>query len=93
MMMMVMVRTAWKRTANLMPLWLSTGRLGRCRGDDLVDLSCDVALETADDLAAGFALGDAPGEVVAGPCVPAQGRQSDPIERGVGLAIASAVES
>src|SRR6266511_2313552 len=56
------------------------------------DFSGHVALEAADDLLLGLALGGAPGEVVAGGLVPAQPHDHDPVERGVGLAVAAAVE-
>jgi hypothetical protein len=62
-------------------------------GDDLVDLAGDVALGAADGFAPGFAFGDAAGEVVAGAGVPAQPGQSDAVERGVGLAVAAAVQA
>ena len=59
----------------------------------MVDLASDVSLEAADGLAAGFAFGDAAGEVVAGACVPAQPGQGDAVEGGVGLSVAAAVEA
>src|SRR5918997_879604 len=55
-------------------------------------LTCPLALEAADRFAAGFAFGDAAGEVVAGAGVPAQPGQGDAVERGVGLAVATTVE-
>src|SRR6266536_2164119 len=81
-----------------MPLWMSSG--DGCGGgvwfglaDQLVDLAGDVALEAAQGLTAGLALGDAPGEVGAGLWVPAQARQRDAVQRGVGLPVAAAVEA
>jgi hypothetical protein len=61
-------------------------------GDDLIDLPGEVALEAADGFAAGFAFGDAAGEVVAGAGVAAQPAQGDAVERGIGLAVAAAVQ-
>jgi hypothetical protein len=49
-------------------------------------------LEAADGFAAGFAFGDAAGEVVAGASVPAQPRQSYAVKRRIGLSIAAAVQ-
>src|ERR687885_850476 len=68
-------------------------RLGwRWGGDDLVDLPGYVSLEAADGFAAGFAFGDAPGEVVAGAGVAAQSADGDAVERAIGLAVAAAVQ-
>ena len=59
-----------------------TGRgvLGR---DELVDLSCDVPLEAADDLAACLALGEASPQVVLGAAVPAQAAEHNVNHPGV----------
>jgi len=57
------------------------------------DLSSDVALEAADDLLGGLALGDPPCHVVLGRLVPAQPHHHDAVQRGVGLAVAAAVDS
>lgn len=59
--------------------------------EDAVDLAGDVALEAADDLGLGQALGGAPLDVGAGGCVVAHADQHDAIEGGVGLAVAAAV--
>src|SRR5215208_4284287 len=56
------------------------------------DLAGDVALEAPHDLSAGPALGGAAGGVVAGGLVPAQSDEHDPVEGGVGLPVAAAVE-
>jgi hypothetical protein len=57
------------------------------------DLSGHVALEAAKDLFVGLALGGAPGGVVAGGLMPAQPYDHDAVQRGVGLAVAAAVEA
>lgn len=57
----------------------------------MVDLACDVALEAADDVAAGFGFGAAAIEVVAGGLVPVQAAQGGAVERGLGVAVAAAV--
>ena len=59
----------------------------------MVDLAGDVSLEAADGFPAGFAFGDAAGEVVAGTGIPAQAGQGDAVERGVGLAVTPAIDS
>src|SRR6266540_5420516 len=56
------------------------------------DLAGDVALEAAQDLLLGLALGGAPGEVVAGGLVPAQPDDHDAVQRRVGLAVTTAVQ-
>jgi hypothetical protein len=56
------------------------------------DLAGDVALETAHDFAVGSALGGATSGVVAGGLVPAQPHQRDPVQRGVGLPVAAAIQ-
>ena len=79
---------------RLMPLWMSSGGgvwSGRC--NDLVDLAGDVAFQAAQSLTAGLAFGDAPGKVGAGLWIPAQTRERDAIQRGVGLAVAAAVQA
>jgi hypothetical protein len=57
-----------------------------------VDLAGDVAFQAADDLSFAFAFAGAPDDV--GPCrlVVAHADEDDPIERGVRLAVATAVE-
>jgi hypothetical protein len=55
-------------------------------------LAGDVALDAADDLLTGLALSGAPGGVVAGGLVVAQPHDHDAVQRGVGLAVAAAVE-
>src|SRR3712207_2887446 len=77
-----------------MPLWMSSGSWGECwPGDELVDLSGDVAFEAADGFASGLAVGDAPVDVGACALVPAQPRYDDGVERGVGLPVAASVET
>src|SRR5690348_6556241 len=97
---------AWGQVASIasgnpvspMPLWMSSrvrALVGGCRRglgcDEGEDLAGDVALEAADRLAAGFALGEASLQVVLGAGIPAQPGQGDPVERGVGLAVTAAV--
>src|SRR6266536_909552 len=53
----------------------------------------DVAFEAADDLLFGLALLEPPCHVVLGGLMPAQPDQDDPVQRGVGLAVAAAVEA
>ena len=62
-------------------------------GDGSVDLSGDVELEAADDLASCSALREPSVHVVLGRLVPSQPADDDDVERGVGLAVATAVES
>ncbi len=79
----------------LMPLWMSSSGCGMCgtrSGEKPVDLPCDVAFEAADDFSARLALGKASLQVVPGAVVPAQAAEDDPVEGGVGLAVAAAVE-
>ena len=61
-------------------------------GQCAVDLAGDVALEAADDLGLGDALGGASLDVGAGAWVAAQAAEDDAVEGGVGLAVAAAVE-
>jgi hypothetical protein len=81
-----------------MLLWMSTAVVGGLSGgvevvsDGLVDFAGDVELEAADDLFPGLALGEAAGHVVLGRSVPAESADDDDVERGVGLAVAAAVE-
>src|SRR5829696_1395497 len=90
----VAYRTNQHLLARLMPLWMASGGGVWCGlGDDLVDLAGDVALEAAQGLTAGLALGDAPGKVGAGLWIPAQTRQRDAIQRGIGLSVAAAVQA
>src|SRR6266567_1576211 len=53
----------------------------------------EVALEAADHLFGGLALGDPAGHVVLGRLMPAQADDHDPIQRGVGLPVATTVEA
>ena len=57
-----------------------------------VDLAGEVAFQAADDLAFALALAGAPFDVVLGGLVVAQADEHDPVERGVGLAVAASVE-
>src|SRR5207248_2353012 len=57
-----------------------------------VDLAGDVPFQAADDLAFALALAGAPFDVVLGGLVVAQADEHDPVERGVGLAVAASVE-
>ena len=59
----------------------------------LVELSGEVSFEAADDLLFGFAFLEASGHVVAGGLVVAESDDDDLVERGVGLTVASSVES
>src|SRR6266516_5203444 len=67
--------------------FLSAGLGERC-----VDLAGDVAFQAADDLAFAFAFAGAPDDVGPGRLVVADADEDDPIERGVCLAVAAAVE-
>src|SRR5947207_8720861 len=60
--------------------------------EGVVDLAGDVALEAADDLFPGLALGGAPGRVGLGARVVGQAGHGDRPQRGVGLPVAAAVE-
>lgn len=90
----------WGRlAARLMPLWMSSdcgknvaGLLWHGADDVLVEVTGDVAFEAADGFAATLALGDAAVHVVACARIPAQSAENDRVERGVGLAVASAVQ-
>src|SRR6266516_7716894 len=53
-----------------------------------VDLAGEVAFQAADDLAVALALAGAPFDVVLGGLLVAQADEHDPVERGVGLALA-----
>src|SRR5690606_19375637 len=77
-----------------MLLWMSSGefKMVWC-GDDLVELAGDVAFEAADDLLLGLALLGASFHVGAGAGVPAQAAEHDPVEGGVGLAVAASVQA
>lgn len=66
---------------------------GVCADDVPVDLSCDVPFQAADDLAFGLALRETSPQVVLGRARPAQAAEDDPVEGGVGLVVAAAVES
>jgi hypothetical protein len=61
-------------------------------GDDRVELSADVALEAAQDVFAAVAEGGAAGGVGAGARVVHEAYGRDDPERGVGGAVAAAVE-
>jgi hypothetical protein len=58
-----------------------------------VELSCDVAFQTADDLAPGHAFGCASLQVGLGAFIPAQAGLDDAVEGGVGLSVAAAVQA
>ena len=60
--------------------------------DDSEDLTCDVALEAADDLLLGEALGGSAGHVVPGRVMPPEATDDDAPEGVVGLPVAAAVE-
>ena len=62
-------------------------------GEQVVDLSGDVAFEAADDLSAGFSFCSAFLDVVDCWLVPAHAGGSDPPECVVGLAVPSPVET
>ena len=59
----------------------------------MADFSGDVAFEAADDLGFGQAFFGASFDVGAGGGVVAQAAEHDPVEGGVGLAVAAAVEA
>jgi hypothetical protein len=59
----------------------------------VVDLACDVALEATDGLFLGEALLDAPRDVFACVGVIDHARDDDLPQRGVGLAVTTAVEA
>src|SRR5215213_10052098 len=67
-------------------------RLVRPAAEVSEDLAGDEALEAADDLRLGLPLGGAPADVVEGRPVAAQTRDDDPVQGGVGLPVAAAVE-
>src|SRR5512133_915486 len=79
-----------------MPLWMSSGGRLCCDGwggaEESEDLAGDVAFEAADYLAAGLAFGEASLQVGLGIGVPTEPGESDPVEGGVGFAVAAAVE-
>ncbi|SRR6266545_4377503 len=60
--------------------------------EQCVDLAGDVAFQAADDFAFALAFADASHDVVPGRLVIAHADEDDPIERGVRLAVAAAVE-
>src|SRR5512132_4394012 len=62
------------------------------RLEEVVDLAGHIALEAADDLGLGVALGDAAGDVVLGALVDAHAGDHDQVQRRVGLAVAAPVE-
>lgn len=53
----------------------------------VVDLACDKALQTADDVLLREALRAAAGDVIDGRLVPAHAHDHDPVERCVGLTV------
>jgi hypothetical protein len=65
---------------------------GRCRLEDVVDLSGDAALEAADDLGFGASLGGATLDVGAGGRVEAHADEDEAVEGGVGVAVAASVD-
>jgi hypothetical protein len=70
-----------------------TGRGGHGGGEDAVELAGDVALEAAPDLAEGFALRGAPGDVGEGPLTAAHPREGDGVHGAVERPVPAAVES
>jgi len=77
------------RPPSLMLLWMSSGGLKLVRVDELVELTGDVAFEASHDLLLGQAFLGASLGVGAGARVPAQSAEHDPVESGVGLAVAA----
>jgi len=61
--------------------------------EDGVDLSGDVALQAADDLRLGQALGGAPLDVGSGGRMVAHADDHDAVQGGVGLAVTAAVQA
>jgi hypothetical protein len=76
---------------GLSDLWRGFG--DGCAGQVVVDLSGDVALEAADDLAFAESLGGAAFDVVAGGLVVAYADDGDDVEGAVGGSVAAAAES
>src|SRR5712691_4743409 len=70
--------------------WCEAGEIGTER---VVELTGDVALEAADDVAFGEAFGGAAGGVGAGAGAVVQPADGDHVQRLVGAAVAAAVES
>src|SRR5665647_2191980 len=68
------------------------GRTG-CWEQQVVDLADDVALEAADDLALGLALGGAPGDVVDGGLVEAHADDDGAVDRCIELAVPAVVDA
>src|SRR6266542_5746292 len=66
--------------------------LGKIGAEGVVELAGDVALEAADDLGFGQALGGATVGVGAGASAVAEAADGDQVERAVGLAVAAAAE-
>src|SRR6266550_8423655 len=60
--------------------------------EQVVDLAGDVALEAADDLELGMALGGAPSDVVLGGLVDAQAGDNDQVQGAVGVAVTAPIE-
>jgi hypothetical protein len=78
-------------------LYLSSGLLILCwlgaeRPHQCPDLAGEQALETADDLGFGLALGGAASDVVPGRLVVLHADDDRPVERGVGLPVTASVE-
>src|SRR5512132_597588 len=59
------------------------------RLEEVVDLAGHIALEAADDLEFGVALGDAAGDIVLGALVDAHAGDHDQVQRRGGLAVAA----
>src|SRR6266581_274551 len=73
--------------------WRDEGvEVGEVGAEGVVELAGDVALEAADDLGFGQALGGAPVGVGAGASAVAEPADGDQVECAVGLAVAAAVE-
>jgi hypothetical protein len=76
-----------------MLLWLSSGEGAWLGGDEEPEeFAADVALEDADDLAAGVSFGGAAGEIFAGSWVVTEAGQGDGVEGAVEAAVAAPVE-
>src|SRR5688572_7983039 len=69
------------------------GKVGEVCRERAVDLAGDVALEAADDLGLGLALGGAALCVCSGALAVAQAADGDHVQRAVGVAVAAVVEA